>query len=477
MTKVLIIGTGPLFAPDVKQFNGQALRTWHLTKPLWSRGHDIDLVVLPTEGPPLEAPPDNRLTECQRGNVTYQQVTTSDPVAIRAELQRLHNSKPYECIVAINANAAAHACALATRLPVWADLNGYLIGEAQTRGRVYESDDQLKHFWDREKAALRRADRFSAVSHKQMYATLGELGAIGRLNRFTCSHPFLSVIPNAAYEEFLDPSSYPTDRHYRGILFPGDAFAILWSGGFNTWTDTRTLAAALSIAMEQEPKIHLVVTGGHIPGHDERTYTEFLEEMSRTGFIDRCHLLGWVETQELFPLYKECDVGINIDSLNYETMFGARNRLTNLMAAGLTIVTTVGTEISEIIDENRLGYTVRIGDVQGYADTLVDALRKPSQRRAFAARAKNFCVEHFSYDATTQALQKWVASPSMAPDNRAKGERWPNSTDLASHSLNPLEEHTLRTDQHDIDMLLRAKSDLDGIRSKRLYRLYKRLFS
>ena len=478
MTRILAIGTGPLFAPDVRVFNAQALRTWQFTRPLIDHGHQVDLVVLAVEGVPLVAQPDTSpLTTVARGEFSYQMFQTTDPAIISAELQRLLDGQNYDCIIAINNNAAAIACRLQTRLPIWADLNGYIMGEAQSRGRVYGSDEYLLHFWQREAIALNRADRFSTCSFKQMYATLGELGAVGRLNRFTCDHPFVNVVPVAVYEEYLDPKSYPARSSYRGMRFPADAFAVLWSGGFNTWTDVDLLAGALSLAMEQVPRMHFVATGGAIPGHDERTYDQFVQTLHETGFGDRCHLLGWVEARELFALYKDCDIGINVDALNYETVFGTRNRLTNMMGAGLTTLSTLGTELTEIIEENKLGYVVPLGDVQAFADALVRAAHHPVERAAMARRALEFCKGNYTYETTMRAVLRWVEAPRRAPDNEEKIFRLPEVTDLASAALNPLQEHGLRSAPDRVASLEQAHADLTALRSKPFFLLYKKLKS
>jgi glycosyltransferase involved in cell wall biosynthesis len=478
VTRILAIGTGPLFAPDVRVFNAQALRTWQFTRPLIDHGHQVDLVVLAVEGVPLTSDPNKpALTTVVRDNFSYQLFQTTDPVIITAELQRLLDANPYDCVIAINNNAAAIACRLHTVLPIWADLNGYIMGEAQSRGRVYSSDEYLLHFWQREAIALNRADRFSTCSFKQMYATLGELGTVGRLNRFTCDHPFVNVVPVAVYEEFLDPKSFPAPNTYRGMRFPADAFAVLWSGGFNTWTDVDSLAGALSLAMEQVPRMHFVATGGAIPGHDERTYDQFVQTLHETGFGDRCHLLGWVEAREIFALYKDCDIGINVDALNYEAVFGTRNRLTNMMGAGLTTLSTLGTELTEIIEENKLGYVVPIGDVQAFADALVRAAHHPIERAGMARRALEFCRSNYTYETTMRQVLRWVEAPRLAPDNEEKLFRFPEVTDLASVAINPLQEHGLRTDPERIAGLEQSHADLTAIRSKPFFRFFKKLKS
>lgn len=476
MSRILVIATGPLFAPDVRVFNGQALRTWHITKPLVEAGHEVDLIALVVGGLVPDEQKSAELQPAQRGDFEYRILTTTDDAEIDRVLQRTIDSKPYDCILSVNNHTAEHVCRLDTQLPIWVDLHGHVMGEAQAKAKVYNDDQYLKHYWRKQKIALRRGDRFSVVSFKQMFATLGELGTLGRLNRHTFSHPFCTVIPIAPQEDFLEQSNYPTMHHYRGKLFPENAFVVLWSGGFNTWTDTRTLAGALSLAMEQDSRIHFVATGGAIPGHDEITYPSFAEELAKTGFADRCHLLGWVETRELFALHRETDLGVNIDSLNYETIFGARNRLTNMMAAGLPILTTYGTEISEILDENKLAFTVPIGDVQAFADAIIRAARNPVDIRTMANKAKRYCIENFTYEPTTQAMLKWVANPTRAPDNEDKVSRAPEQKRLDLLALSSLEEDALRQDLVNIDELLRCKHDLGEIRKKRLYRLYKWLF-
>lgn len=476
MSKILVVGTGPLFTPEVKLFNGQALRTWHFTSPLRDAGHNVALYVYPCEGTPEAAAADGTIAQARRGTFNYSIIKPTDPLMAVRMLQEVHDAGEYDCIVAVNNNAAALACKLNSRLPLWADLNGYIMGEAQTKCLTDGSDAMLKHFWVRERIALRRADRFSTVSYKQMYATLGELGAIGRLNMHNATHPFATVVPNAAYEDFLDPACYPTENYFRGHVFPDSAFAVLWTGGFNTWTDVKSLAASLSLAMEQHNRIHFVSTGGAIPGHDEVTYQTFVSEMEKTGYADRCHLLGWVEAAYLFALYKECDLGVNVDSLNYETMFGARNRLTNLMAAGLPILTTLGTEITEIIAENNLGYVVKIGKVQEFSDAIVRAAKTPQERKRFATWARAYCKAHFTYETTTHALLKWANEPTLAPDNAEKARLYPGSIPLQEIALNPLEEEALENDRHDLRDLVRSKHELEGLKRRRSYRAIKKLF-
>ncbi|MGI8908913.1 MAG: glycosyltransferase [Candidatus Sumerlaeaceae bacterium] len=475
MSTILIIGTGPLYSPEAKVFSGQSLRTWHITKPLRDAGHAIDLIVIPTDG--YEISSSEPTTTVRYDTFNYTLINSHSPDQVLPVLQSAVDQKKFDAIIAVNVNAAAIAARLSTKVPMWADLMGHVMGEAQTKSSTYDDDSYVQHFWQRERLVLRRADRFSVSSHKQMYALLGELGTTGRLGKQTCAHPFVSVIPIGAAEQFLNMDLQFAERQFRGPVFPEDTFAVLWTGGYNTWTDVKTLAAALSLAMEQIPRMRFISTGGAIPGHDEISYPAFIEEMQRTGFADRCHFLGWIEGQQLPNLYAECDLGLNLDGLNYETLFGGRIRLTNMMAAGVPVLTTLGTELSEVIAEARLGYTVKIGKVQEFADTIHRAFRNPLERRQLAQRAKNYCRENFTYEATTRGLARWAADPALAPDNLEKVRTNPGVKRPADVALNPLERESAFLESGGLAEVERLKSELAQLKGSGFFKLREKVHS
>jgi glycosyltransferase involved in cell wall biosynthesis len=471
--RIQVIGTGPLFGPDVVFFSGQAHRTWHFVRVLAKAGLDIDLIVLQVEGDAQKDPARPPLIQAERDGVPYHLLNAADPAEIRQILtHRLDEVRP-EAIVSVNVNASYLACQLPTWLPIWADLYGHLMGEAQAKCLRDGDDALLGHFWGRQRIILRRADRFSTVSHRQKFATLGELGGVGRLNRFTASYKFIDVIPSAASEEYLSLPMTGYSYVYRGKLFPRDAFATLWSGGFNTWTDPVGLAAALSLAMEQVPRLHLVVTGGAIRGHDEKTFEEFKEKMAQAGVLDRCHFLGWIEGAQLLPLYRDVDLGLNFDALIYESVFGARTRLTNMMAAGLPVLTTVCTEISEIIEEYGLGFTAAVGDVAGYAEALVYAAKNLTECRRRGRLAREYVQKNFSYETTAEPLLEWVQGAALAPDNAEKRRLFPDHASPRTVPLNPVEEEAMWLELHDVRQLAQQAFNYQCLQRHPLYRTWK----
>ena len=471
MTRILAIGTGPLLEPGVAKISGQCLRTWHFVKPLLDAGHNVTLVTLPIPDRNAHAP-DSPIVSKQYSNFTYSAVQTHDSREILALVRRLFHDYAPDCMLGINTFPSFIACQVPTHKPLWVDLNGYAMAEGQMRARRYNDDKDLKFFWTQEQTVVRRADKFSAVSTPQAHALIGELGLMGRLNRWTTQYGFVTVIPNAVNELYLRDPDPGEPRRLRGVVVPSDAFIVLWSGGYNTWTDVEMLATALTRAMAQNPSIYYISTGGMVDGHDEITYHQFQKRIAESPYRDRFLLHGWIDAALVPAYYRESSLGLNIDSWNYETVFGARNRLTNMMAAGLPVLTTLGTEISNVIKNHQLGLTVEIGNAEQLASLLLDAASRPQWLQEIAERGQAFVREHYSYTRTTQEVQEWVNHPQAAPDTQRKVCLSASSEDPARVALNEVEKHYSLLTNFNLDEFEQATRDLEAIRQKLPVKLY-----
>jgi glycosyltransferase involved in cell wall biosynthesis len=367
-----------------------------------------------------------------------------------------------DAIVGINPWPASVACRLNSKAPLWADMNGYAPAEGQTRGKVYDDDVALEHFWEMEWRVVRRADKISTVTRRQAEATRGELAVAGRLNRHTFNYSFAHFIPNAVAEQFA--TFKPPSPHLRGKAVPQEAFTLLWSGAFNTWTDVDLLDNVLTRVMSQCPDVHFVATGGTIYGHDEKTFGRFQELSRRSPHAERRHLLGWVKNEVVDALFGEADLGINIDSPNWETHFGARNRLICMMACGLPVLTTLGTEISEDLAAAHVALTAPLEDPVALTECLIAAVEDPMPIRQMAIRGQEHVLREYSCEITTRDLVAWAAEPQPAPDHSHRGE-------------NSLDRRLRLLDQETFQPLVKAQTDLEAIRAKWFWRLGKRLKS
>ncbi len=469
-SRILVLGAAPLpFEPQRRQYAAN-LRSWHFTQPLLVDGHQVRLVGcrLPNTYPEGTEPVRRQVD----GALEYYSIP-GELFHDEAFIQQLNDEFDPDAVLGVNTHPASRAVRIATEKPIWCDLNGWSMAEAQTKTYVYDDDRYLSHFWKMERAVLDRADVISTVSEAQAHATLGELAARGRLGRRTFGYGFVHRIPNAISEvEYAHRS-----RVVRNVQVGEDAFVALWAGGYNTWTDVDLLYEALTTAMAAVPHFHFVSTGGVIEGHDEITFTRFRERVAGSRFAGRFHFVGWVPTADVPSYYFESDLGLNVDSANYETTFGARNRLNEMMKVGLPILTTLGTEISRTVAAQGIGLAVPLGDAAAFAERIVWASRHRAELQAMAAAAKRYVYEHFSYGRTTEPLRRWAADPRRAPDfgKAVKFEDIDFFTGPdAGNEVEPTPEQLCEAEQAgEAEARYReARRELDAIHSSKMWRLW-----
>jgi len=413
MAKILICGNAPLpTEKEAKKQYAAGLRTWHFIKPLLDAGHQVLLFALVMP----DAYKDALVFKKPQTEVVSDQLTI-----IRVDkgwtgfAQFLHKQfrtfRP-DCALGINTYPSYRATTLARHCPFWADLNGWLMAEAQSQAGVIGSDVYLPHYAKIEQTIVRWADKFSAVSEFQKWALIGELALAGRMNSKTDGYEFATSIPNA--NETIELHQMDDRKLLRGKVAAEDDFIVFSAGGYNTWLDIDTLFTGLGKAMDKNPKIKFVSTGGKIPGLADSVFDRFIKMIDGSKHKDRFVMLGWVPSENMPYYYREANVGINCDRFNYETLTGARNRLNEMMIRGLPVVTTLGSEITHDIKSNDLGFTYDIGDSDGLADLLVSLVGRDLSE--YTKRAADFAKQYYSYKYTTRAVAEWVKNPKKAPD-------------------------------------------------------------
>ena len=269
-----------------------------------------------------------------------------------------------------------------------------------------------------EREVIVRGDVFSAVSTHQKFATIGELGAVGRLTRETTGYDFVRTIPCG-----LDPTPLAHERQVlRGVRVPDDAFVVLWSGSYNTWTDVDTLFEALDGAMAADDSVRFVSTGGAVEGHDEDTYPRFVARIEASPHADRFVLLGWLPKHEVADYYFEANVGINIDKYMYEGLLGSKNRVLDWMRAGLPALVGELPELAAELVRHEIGFTYPIGDAGALRDAILRLAADPERVRRTGERAKTYGEQHLTFDETAAPLLDWAADPTPAPDRGRRPE-------------------------------------------------------
>lgn len=470
-----MIGYGPLPQEGLKQIPRAILRTRQILKGVLEGGHTVNLFTLPLPGGSQEGGEPASMVPDQYEGLQFQRFTKhSGEFSIRTLNEQVRQLEP-DAIVGINTYPAYVGAMLSTTVPLWCDLNGFWMAEMQARCAAESDDSRLVGAWAIERTMLRRLDKFSAVSRPQLYAVLGEMAGIGRFNKFTFDYSFGSHVPNA-----VEPLAFEAPREaemvLRGPIVPEDAFIVLWSGAFNLWADIDNLVQAMNDLMSHHERVHFVSTGGKLAGADTRTYQKFEDIVAASPYRERFHLMGWVEAEKLPRIYREADVGINVDLKNYETLFGGRTRIHSMAAEGLVVVTTLGTEISEWLLDGDAALTAPMNDAPALVEAIEPFVVNPEGLVAYRKRAKRMMETDFSISQTTRGLRKWLEAPKLAPDNEAKVKNSQGEiAELGTTSINALESQSILLDSYDPRTLMQTKRELDTIRRKTWYRVFRKL--
>lgn len=411
--KILLLGQGPLppeqTANGVVRVSAPGIRAWHFARALQEEGHAVALVSLKAGSEEISLP-----HELAPGLQLFS--IGENAVMGQAALAKLANEFGPDAAVAVSAwPSALGALYLDKKLPFWADLDGSPLAEGQAKAFQTGDDALLEPYARFERVVLRRADAVSAVSPYQEHAMVGALATHGRLNHFTDGFRLAYTV-----RPTLDPVRLPASAipFLRGKIVPNDAFVVLWSGGFNTWTDIDTLYDGLVQAMRDNPRLHFVATGGAVPPHDSQTFPGFQSMTQTSEFRDRFHLLGWVPHEGLHNYYIESDVGLMLDRWSYEGVLGSRYRLLDWLVYGLPAVVTVTAYLTEELVREGVAFSFPHGSAFDLAARLGELADDPDRLSAAATKGPGFAAERYSYNISCRPLLEWAVFPRQAPDAR-----------------------------------------------------------
>lgn len=409
--RVLVLGCSPLPFENQRMNMAPGDRTWQFASALVDDGHAVCVAALRITGAyEPDQPPIDRFSESGVFVTTMEEGVFRMPGVVETLVAVF---RPDVVIGASSAVPALRAVEVAGDLPVWIDLFGDLMAEAQARLGVHPKED-LAPYRDVLTTLLDRGDAFSAVSSRQRYSVIGQLGLMGRLNRATRDTELVHVVPCSIRDDPGEPAVRSSPAALEGIE-DGD-FVVLWSGGFNTWCDVDTLVTGVEKAMSHNDALRLVVTGGSIPGHDDWSFSHFRNRIAESDFHDRFLVKGRLESRELAGWLERADLGVVTEKRLTERILGSSGRVLGWLTLGLPLVCTAVSELGEELALQDLASVYRAGDPDDLARVILEVAAEPEAARDRARHALEHARRHWSVEATTQPLGEWVVQAHRAPD-------------------------------------------------------------
>ena len=241
----------------------------------------------------------------------------------------------------------------------------------------------------------------------------------GRLNSQSFGYQFVQVVlpgSPSVETETLEP---PNKSFLMEIGVPEDSFVVLWCGGYNAWTDVTTLFAGLEYAMSRNDKIQYVSVGANTYQAKDDVYTQLLDMIANSSYKDRFHMMGWRPYGEIINYYQNSDIGINIDSLHYETIYGTRTRIVEMLASSLPVITSQGCELSDLVNNYGAGLLFSSGDWEMLGRHILTLVNDKQYHEQVRQKALDYATSELSFETTTWPVRSWVRNARHAPDKDA----------------------------------------------------------
>jgi len=416
VTRVLLIGTGPLPDDGPRELGFPQLRARQFLLPLLAAGHEVLAVLFvrrdvpsPQEEDAVQrAVPRTLTVHGQPRSYEYAVVRPDEPGRFLRVRDLRREFAPDVIVTAGPFLPMAAGARAAGDEPLWVDVPGDPMCEAQAKALRSGSTDPIHRYRQMLGQALARGDRFSVISGAQRGSLIGALGFAGRLTGDAAGDELVHVARGSV--EGLQTHGDTLPEAFPDL--PDDALTVLFCGGYNNWLDGDTLLSGLLGAMDREPRLHLVSTGGALPGHDESTYHAFRDGAMASAHSARFHFLGWVPLETLPGVFARSWLSLSMDRPCYEAEFGARTRILESLERGVPVCTTDLCELTHELAAANLIHVVPVGDADALADklaALAQAMPDGLSQRWATHRAQYGMAE------TTAALLAWVEDPQRAP--------------------------------------------------------------
>ena len=189
----------------------------------------------------------------------------------------------------------------------------------------------------------------------------------------------IRCIPNWADHEIVQPM-YRQDNPLLKQWGIAHRFVILYAGNLGRTHGIEYLAEAARV-LRAYHKIHFVVVGF---GAKKQWLETFLDQYQ----LQNITVLDSLPRSELNDLLNACDVGL-ISFVPGMAGVSVPSRMYNQMTAGKPLigVTDTWSELAHVIQEERIGWVVRPGDIAGLVDAIVQAANNPTLCVQMGARA------------------------------------------------------------------------------------------
>lgn len=359
---------------------GAGLRAWGLAHGLKAKGFDV-LLATPLEG--------SQSIEQSRNPALDNQVQ----FFTRDKLKKvLDNFNPD--VIIMQHWGLAYALPDKLAVPLILDLAGPHLLE--------------RKYWGNRDAARDRAEKIRALRSADYIICGGEIQ-----RRYF--YPFLT---EAGYHLPIDeipviPFSPPPVAPVRPGT-PNQNFTLVYGGAFLAWQNPEKPLRWLLEVMDELGAGRLLFYGGSHPSLDASA-GRFIGLFNVLQKHPRVEMRGWKSFDTLCEEYAtECHVALDLMERNEERELAYTTRTLIYMYCGLPVIYNNYSEVSQLIERTRSGWTLDPDDETGFKDLVRDIILHPEKIETLGRNAQAAALNH-NWEVTIEPLAKFCNNPSLRP--------------------------------------------------------------
>lgn len=243
--------------------------------------------------------------------------------------------------------------------------------------------------------------------------------------------PLPSIVPSSVPREKVFPihwganverfrPSPPSAELLESLSLAEEDRVIVFSGSFRRWHGADVVArAAKAVLRRSEAQRAYFLMIGSGPEH-----AAVRREIERLGIGDRFRLTGAIPYREMPRFLSLARVGVAPfqPSRHGQLQLGfywSPLKVFEYMAMGLPVVTLDVPPLSEIIRHGKEGLLIREGDAEALAEAVCELLIQPERAEAMGRAARKRVVDHYSWQAHCERLERVLESVIAARSEEA----------------------------------------------------------
>jgi len=249
---------------------------------------------------------------------------------------------------------------------------------------------------------LFRLNRLHAVTFRQVQRVIAVSHAVERALSAQKIFPpqKITVIPNGIDFHRFDASlrGFNREAMARRMKFPPRSLLVGTIGEIKSQKGHEDFLRAAAIVARSKRNAYFIIAGADNTrtGEHRAALERLIIELNLTN---RVHFTGWLD--EVAPLLAVLDVYV---SASHTESFGLA--IVEAMASGLSVAATATEGAREIIDHEKTGLIVGVGDYEAMAASVLHLLEDKDERASIGKLARKQARERYSLDRMVEATEK-----------------------------------------------------------------------